>query len=355
MTRITLSDLILEAAIDAPAGAYIAEMTALRDETADISGISTSDDVVSNLVKNTGGVGPKTIAALNAAFVMPPGAGATGHEVQFTAVKTVTDGSNVGFVKSTGTGDNGTRVYVLPPATPTSGAGGVLKIFADPFHLDTSVYRDLGLYFSADQKGDTGSQGNGMFFINSKAAVGSIHDGKNCDIAVTFQDGDQYAARFQFLPAAAFGGSDRAILIAGKLASRSGAAATNAALEVQGDIAFDDKTTTAQGGFPGRSIRWWGTSSMNHAVSFNQADLTIKISAKQALKLKPAGGVVLGDTSAEIAASATTGHLEIPTVATAPTGAFTPETGHAGIVFCRADNKLYVRVGGAWLAGAAFA
>lgn len=326
-------------AITGPAGSKVLDLG--------IPAGAANDPGVEALIKNTGGVGPLTSAALKAAFVPVPGTGVVGKDAQFTAVKTTSDGSNIGFVKTTGTGDSGTRMYVLPVATPTTGVGGVLKIFADPFHLDTSVYRDLGLYFSVDQKGDTGSQGNGVFYINSKAAVGSIHADKNCDIAVTFQDGAQYAQRNQYLPAAVYGGVDRAILVAGPLPSRSAAAATLAALEVQGDIAFDDKTTTAGGGFPGRSIRWWGASSMNSAVSFNQTDLTVKVSGKQALKLKSSGGVVLGDTASQLAANATSGFVQIPTIAGAPTASVLSslEAYHVALCYDPVTHKLWIGEG----------
>jgi hypothetical protein len=289
--------------------------------------------------------------ALNAAYAPQPGAGVVGKNVQFEGVKTISDdGSNVGFVKNTGTGDKATRVYIMPAGDVTTGPGGVMKIFADPFWRDPThneAYRDFGLYFAADQNGDTGSQGSGVFYLNSKQG-GTIGTwaGKNPDIAVTFQDGAQYAARFVYLPSSVYGGATRAIMILGPAASRSAAAAVKAVLEAQGDIAFDDLTTTAQGSQAGRAIRWWGASSMNNLIQFNQLDLTMKVAGKQPLKLKPAGGIVLGDTTAEIATTATTGHVELPTVNGTPTGNFTAETGHAGIVLDRSSKTLFAKIPG---------
>lgn len=56
------------AALQAPMDAAVTEAEAARDDAVDISNISTSDDVVEALVKNTAGAGPKTSAALNTAF-----------------------------------------------------------------------------------------------------------------------------------------------------------------------------------------------------------------------------------------------------------------------------------------------
>jgi len=285
-----------------------------------------------------------------------------GKDVQFAGVRTSsTDGSDIGFRKTTGTGDSGTRVYIMPSAQVASGVGGAIKIFGDPFWSDPTFalsYRDFGLYFSADQVGDTGSQGTGVFWINSKqGGTDGLFAGKNPDMGFSFQDGATTAGRWQYLPLAVYGGTTRAMLVIGPTASKSASTAVNARLEVQGDIVLDNLTTTANGANPGNKINWWGAASINNFIQFNQVDLTVKVEGKVALKLKAAGGVMLGDNSAEIAAAATTGHLQIPSVPTAPTGNFTAETGHVGLCFCRADSKLYAKVPGSttWVAGAVFA
>lgn len=54
--------------VTAQLDAYVTEAEAARDATVDISGISTSDGVVEALVKNTGGAGPLTSAALSATY-----------------------------------------------------------------------------------------------------------------------------------------------------------------------------------------------------------------------------------------------------------------------------------------------
>lgn len=100
-----------------------------------------------------------------------------------------------GFVNKAYLADNGTRIYLLPRAAVTSGVGGVLKIFGDPYHLDSSTYRDLGVYFHQNQLGDTGYNGQGCFFINVKVA-GAAYANKHPDIVFSFQDGAQSAGRF---------------------------------------------------------------------------------------------------------------------------------------------------------------
>jgi hypothetical protein len=98
-------------------------------------------------------------------------------------------------VKNTGyTADDGTRFYLLPKDYVTAGTGGALKIFGDPYHLDQTKYRDLGIYFSQDQNGDTGYHGTGCFFINGKVA-GVDYADKHPDLVFSFQDGLQIGGR----------------------------------------------------------------------------------------------------------------------------------------------------------------
>jgi hypothetical protein len=109
--------------------------------------------------------------------------------------------SYIGMLNQKYSEDNGTRLYILPKASVTTGVGGTLKIFADPYYLQTASgnfnYRDLGIYFYQDQKNDKGSNGNGVFWINSKA-TGKYY-GRNPDIAFSFQDGATTSARMSYI------------------------------------------------------------------------------------------------------------------------------------------------------------
>lgn len=97
--------------------------------------------------------------------------------------------SYVGLVNHAYTDDNGTRFYLIPRAKVTTGLGGGHKIFADPYHIPGTAYRDMGWYFHADQQGDKGYYGNGVFYLNVKVLENSEYDNKHPDFAVTFQDG----------------------------------------------------------------------------------------------------------------------------------------------------------------------
>lgn len=90
------------------------------------------------------------------------------------------------------------RFALIPSEEVTTGVGGVMKIFADDFNSDKLNYRDCGWYFSADQNADNGYWGNGVFYLNSKTGLGSRYDGKNPDIAFSFQD-NVVLARFVYL------------------------------------------------------------------------------------------------------------------------------------------------------------
>lgn len=111
-----------------------------------------------------------------------------------TSKFTTTMGSYIGLVNTAYQGDSATRFYLLPKAPVTSGVGGCLKIFADnyPEHVD---YRDLGIYFHADQNGDKGYYGNGVNWFNVKVLDGSKYDNKYPDMGFSFQDGKVVAGR----------------------------------------------------------------------------------------------------------------------------------------------------------------
>jgi hypothetical protein len=90
--------------------------------------------------------------------------------------------------------DNGTRFYLVPKAKVTSGTGGCLKIFADNYPSQGD-YRDLGIYFSANQNGDTGYYGNGVDWINVKVYDDGEYKNKHPDLGFSFQDGAVVAGK----------------------------------------------------------------------------------------------------------------------------------------------------------------
>lgn len=102
--------------------------------------------------------------------------------------------SYVGFVNTGFMGDNGTRLYILPKGPVTNGTGGCLKIFADDYQNDAD-YRDLGIYFSANQNGDTGYNNTGVDWINVKVLDNGQYAGKHPDLGFSFQDGHVVAGR----------------------------------------------------------------------------------------------------------------------------------------------------------------
>ena len=88
-------------------------------------------------------------------------------------------------IKNTGyTTDNGTRVYIVPKAHVSTGVGGCLKIFADNYP-NAANYRDVGIYYAADQNSQTGGNNCGVFWINTKNEGFNT----NADIGFCFQDG----------------------------------------------------------------------------------------------------------------------------------------------------------------------
>ena len=96
----------------------------------------------------------------------------------------------VGIQNTAYTADNGTRLYIIPRAAVTSGVGGALKIFADNYP-NAQNYRDIGIYYSADQEGQTGSNDAGVFWINAKKNGYE----KNADIGFSFDDGKKEVMR----------------------------------------------------------------------------------------------------------------------------------------------------------------
>lgn len=100
----------------------------------------------------------------------------------------------IGYMNTKYDSDNATRWYLIPRDKVTTGVGGCLKIFADNY-FENQDYRDLGIYFSANQNGDTGYYGNGVNWINVKVLDGGQYQGKHPDLGFCFQDGNVVAGR----------------------------------------------------------------------------------------------------------------------------------------------------------------
>ena len=112
----------------------------------------------------------------------------------FDTTKLVNDPGNLswfGFVNDAFESDAGTRIYIIPRETIKSGTGGAIKIFADNYPSSTN-YRDVGLYYSADQKGNKGYNNAGVFWLNTKKEGYTT----NADIGFSFDDGLKEIMRF---------------------------------------------------------------------------------------------------------------------------------------------------------------
>jgi len=102
--------------------------------------------------------------------------------------------SYLGLVNLEYAADNATRLYLLAKAKVTTGVGGCLKIFADAYHMGVQDYRDLGVYFSADQSGELGTNQLGAFYLNTKVtSTGGSYTGRVCDIIFSAMDGPAFA------------------------------------------------------------------------------------------------------------------------------------------------------------------
>ena len=96
-----------------------------------------------------------------------------------------------------------------------------------------------------------------------------------------------------------------------------------------------------------------GLTSAEIDGNFNELDTGKLDKNNGSISVRAAGDVDLGQP---LANDATTGFPFIPTIAVAPTEAPTNITsGYVPICFCTADSKLYIYVGSAWIASAAFA
>lgn len=97
----------------------------------------------------------------------------------------------LGYQNTKYSADNGTRFYIIPKSKVTQGVGGAVKIFGDNYP-NSDEYRDMGLYFSADQNSVTGYHNTGAFYINVK------NEGYagNPDLIMCFDEGLKPLIRF---------------------------------------------------------------------------------------------------------------------------------------------------------------
>lgn len=184
--------------------------------------------------------------------------------------------SFLGLKNSGYVGDNGTRLYILPKGTVTTGVGGVIKIFGDDFNADTVNYRDLGIYFSQNQNGELGFNGDGCFYFNSKAA--GTKYAKNPDLVFSFQDA-HIGGRFVYLQN---GGDPRMCLVVGKGQPQIFSPSYIGIVEeIQGDMAFRNNDM----------IRWVNTSGLpTSGIRYNtNNDLEFLIGNTSVFKLKNTG------------------------------------------------------------------
>ena len=101
--------------------------------------------------------------------------------------------SYIGY-KSDWQGDDGSRFYLIPKKKVVNGTGGCLKIFGDNYPSQGD-YRDLGIYFSANQNGDDGFYHNGVNWINVKVYNTGEYANKHPDLGFSFQDGAVIAGK----------------------------------------------------------------------------------------------------------------------------------------------------------------
>lgn len=234
--------------------------------------------------------------------------------------------------------DDGTRIYVIPRGKVTSSVGGTIKLFGDPF-FDNGPYRDLGLYFSQDQNGDTGNHSTGVFWINSKVGTalgsssGGEYSGKNPDIGFSFQD-SVVGGRFSYL------GPANPVFVVGSGAANVSKRHATVRLEMQGDLAFQGAN---------RVIRWESVTSTiaDNAMVLEAGQLRIEIQGTNQLAVKQTGSLVMGGGT-NLATTATDGFLYMRAMAGTPTGAPTAWAGSIPMVVDGSGSKLWARIAGVW-------
>lgn len=224
--------------------------------------------------------------------------------------------------------DSATRLYIVPRANQhvTTGVGGALKIFGDDYFATDGTsanYRDFGLYFSADQGGDTGQQANGVFWLNSKTNGTNL--GKNADIGFSFQDGAIIAGRWAYIS------TTQAALIVGPSKPQVATKSTVIGLEMQSDIGF----------LATHGLRWLdGASNLTNFMQLNATDVTLKLGGVQMLRVTSLGSLVQGST--QLGAASTDGFFYLRTINGTPTGTPTAQTGTLPMAYDSVNHKLWV-------------
>ena len=319
------------------------EAKGYRDQAGTIAGLPTEAAAQAYNLEND----PDVKAVLSASYAPTAKTTGTGSpQVQLgPKLRTKSAGTNPVTALQNNDGTHATRVYVVPNGSTTSGVGGVLKIFADDYTADQANYRDLGLYFSQDQAspnhptGDTGTRGDGCFYINAKSS--GTKAGVVPDIVLSMQDGTGVIARGA---SPIVGGQSKYTFVVGP-GKPEHATKRALVLEVQGDIGFD--------GAGDRSIYWettGGTSS--NVLTFERTaangNLRLKLGGAQRALLTGSGDLILGDQSADMNTASTVGFLHVRSMSGTPTGAPTLHAGAVPLVVDRTGSKLWAHIGGSW-------
>lgn len=240
--------------------------------------------------------------------------------------------------------DEATRIYIVPRAKPTTGTvGGALKIFGDPY-FNGAEYRDMGLYFSRAQNGDTGYWGQGVMWLNGKVgpdqATATTYWGKNPDIGFSFQDGLTVGGRFTYLS------DGNGMFTAGPNVPRFAPFTSAVRAEIQGDIGFNDGTN----GGAGKGIRWFSAAGLaNNLIQFNNTDVKWTLAGTQVWRAYGNGSVVHGNETGVMATNSTDGFFYVRAMTGPPTGVPTTRAGSTAIVVESSGTpKIWAYVGGAW-------
>lgn len=313
------------------------DLLALKDAADPAVGLDTS---VTSLVSDPG---TATGGALDGRYARTTAPGADAAHVQLGPQVTTKGAATLPVValqnNDPTSGDNATRVYIVPKASVTTGAGGVLKIFGDDYTTDQVNYRDFGVYFSQDQNGETGTRGDGCFYLNVKS--NGTKAGVLPDLVFSAQDGTFVYGR---MASPIVGGQAKATFVVGP-GKPEHSTKRSLVMEVQGDVGFD--------GAADRSIYWETTGgSSSNVLSFERTaangNLRLKLGGSQKALFTGSGDLVLGDNSASMGAASTVGFFHMRSIAGTPTGTPSTYAGAVPLVVDPTNLKLWAYMGGAW-------
>lgn len=260
-------------------------------------------------------------------------------------LRTKAAGSNPVTVLQNNDGTDATRVYVVPNTSTETGVGGVVKVFADDYTEDQANYRDLGIYFHQDQpspnhpSGDTGTRGDGCFYINAKSA--GTKAGVVPDIVFSMQDGTGVAGR---VCSPIVGGQSKYAFVIGP-GQPEHAKKRALVLEVQGDMGFD--------GGGDRAIFWETTAgASSNKLAFERTaaagNLRLTLGGAVRFMLAGAGDLVMGDQSTQLATNTPAGFFHIRSMAGTPTATPGAYAGAVPLVVDTSRSKLWAYIGDAW-------